>query len=189
MHHNPSRNPGIDRPSRPELRDRNNLRSLLMRIRGEPRPLLPKNQNTPARQRNFLQPSSPRRIVNSDDSKPSPSRVTHQRSHINMMLHMLIPIGNHSPTAIPPPPPNNMHSPSGKSVSRPNNSPNVVIVLKVLNSHMKLMSARIQISDNRIPTPIPISVDHIATIASSEQRGIVTITGRPFTDPRPDADR
>jgi hypothetical protein len=189
VHHDPSGNPGIDRPSRPKLRDRHNLSGLLVRIVSKPRPFLPKNQNTPPRQGNRLQPSGPRRIVNSDNSKPGLSRVFHERGHINMMLHMLIPISDHGPTPIPPPPSHNMHGPSGKSIGRPNNGPNIVVVLKVLNSHMELMPARVKISDHGIPTPIPIGVDHVATITGSEQRGIPTITSRPLTDPGPDADR
>ena len=63
---------------------------------------------------------------------------------------MLITIRHHRTTTIPTATPNNMDLLRQHRIRRAHHRANIQIMLPILNRHMKIMAARIQVSNNRV---------------------------------------
>lgn len=189
VHHNPRRHPGIDRPSTPELRNRHHHRRSSLSLLRQPRPLLPEQQHTLPRQRSHLHRHRPRRVIHSHHRQPGRSSKRHQAGNILVMPQMLVPIRHHRPTTVPPPPPHNVHLGSSKGIGRPNNRPDIVVMLKVLNGHVERMPSGIHIGHDGRAAPIPVPIHHVPTIPVLQQLRVVPRVRGPRAHPGPHTNR
>ena len=61
---------------------------------------------------------------------------------------------------------------------------NIQIMLPILNRHMKIMAARIQVSNNRVHRPVTILIHHVTAVTLTQQLLIPMVALRPRTLPR-----
>ena len=61
---------------------------------------------------------------------------------------------------------------------------NIQIMLPILNRHMKIMAARIQVSNNRVHRPVTVLIHHVTAVALTQQLLIPVVALRPRALPR-----
>lgn len=105
-----------------------------------------------------------------------------------MMEHVLVPIGDHGTPPVPATTPDDVHRTSSESVGSTYNSPDVVIMLKVLDRDVEVMAASVEMGNDSVAAPVTVGVDHVAAVAVSQQQRVVVVTNRPLTGPRTYAD-
>lgn len=80
------------------------------------------------------------------------------------MPHMLIPIGDHGAAPVPPLSSHNVYFLSQECISGSNNRPDIEIVMKVFNTHMKWVALGIKIRHHRVKRPVAVFIDDIAPV-------------------------
>ena len=89
------------------------------------------------------------------------------------MMDVLIPIGDHRPAAVPPSLPDDVHCRRPEGVGVAHDGSDVEVVLPVLDCYMEGMPAPVEIGDDCVMSPIPISVDHVALISGFQQIRVI----------------
>src|SRR5215831_18833646 len=104
------------------------------------------------------------------------------------MSDVLISVGDHSATAVPPALPDDDHLAGQECIRGANDGADVQIVPPVLDSHGKRLPARIEIGDDRLDRPVPVAIHDIATVAVGKQFGVKARIFRPRLRMRADPD-
>ena len=155
-----------------------------MQLLRQARALLTKNQHTLLRQIIRLQRHRIRKNINTNNLQTLSLRPRHKILNRRMMTHMLITIRHHRTTTIPAATPNNMDLLRQHRIRSTHHRANIQVMLPILNRHMKIMAARIQISNNRVHRPVTILIHHVTAVALTQQLLIPMVTLRPRALPR-----
>ena len=81
------------------------------------------------------------------------------------MPNVLVAVSHHGAAAIPPFTSHDVHFFGKERVRRAHNGADIEIMRQVFNRHMECVPARIKIRNDRVESPIPILIDHIAGVA------------------------
>ena len=155
-----------------------------MQLLRQTRALLTKNQHTLLRQIIRLQGHRIRKNINTNNLQTLSLRPRHKILNRRMMTHMLITIRHHRTTTIPAATPNNMDLLRQHRIRSTHHRANIQIMLPILNRHMKIMAARIQVSNNRVHRPVTVLIHHVTAVALTQQLLIPMVTLRPRALPR-----
>ncbi len=82
-----------------------------------------------------------------------------------MVSDVLVTIGHHRASAIPPSFADDVHLSREECVGGTHDTSNIEVVLPVLDCDVKLMTPVIEVSDDRSASPVPVPVDNIAPVA------------------------
>ena len=97
---------------------------------------------------------------------------------------MLITIRHHRTTTIPAATPNNMDLLRQHRIRSTHHRANIQVMLPILNRHMKIMAARIQVSNNCVHRPVTVLIHHVTAVALTQQLLIPMVTLGPRALPR-----
>ena len=184
MHRNTRSRRRIHRTRRPKLLNRQSIPSRRMQLLRQARALLAKDQHTLLRQVIRLQRHRIRKNINTNNLQTLSLRPRHKILNRRMMTHMLITIRHHRTTTIPAATPNNMDLLRQHRIRRAYHRANIQIMLPILNRHMKIMAARIQVSNNRVHRPVTVLIHHVTAVALTQQLLIPVVALGPRALPR-----
>ena len=85
---------------------------------------------------------------------------------------MLITIGDHGSATVPSPLADDMDRGRQEGVGVTHDRADVEVVLPVLDGNVKWVTAGVEVGDDRLARPVPISIDHIATVTVRQEVGI-----------------
>mgnify|MGYP003337032301 CR=1 FL=1 len=91
------------------------------------------------------------------------------------MSNVLVLLGDHGSTPVPPAVSDDMNLGSQERVGGPNDRANVHVVLEVFDSDMEGVPTRIQVGDDGLHRPEPIAIDHIARVAVAQELGVQSL--------------
>jgi hypothetical protein len=106
-----------------------------------------------------------------------------------MVLDVLVAVGDHRAAPVPPPTADDVNRRSEKRIRVPDDSPDVEVMLPVLDRDMERMPAPVEVGNDRRLRPVAIAVDHIATVTRAQQLGVQPRVVRPWERMRTDAYR
>ena len=155
-----------------------------MQLLRQARALLAKNQHTLLRQIIRLQGHRIRENINTNNLQALTLRPRHKILNRRMMTHMLITIRHHRTTTIPTATPNNMDLLRQHRIRGTHHRANIQVMLPILNRHMKIMAARIQVSNNRVHRPVTVLIHHVTAVALTQQLLIPVVALGPRALPR-----
>src|SRR3954453_16401605 len=111
--------------------------------------------------------------------------VAGEIGHRRVMSDVLVAVGHHRAPTVPPTVPDDVHLSREKGVGRTHDRADVEVVLPVLDRHVKVVSAAVEVGDDGLHRPVPIPVHDVAPVTFSEQSRVVLLTARPRTGPGP----
>ena len=112
-----------------------------------------------------------------------------QSGRILVVTQVLVAVGDHRAPPVPPPPPHELHLGGEERVRRPDHRADVQVVLPVLDGHVELVPAGVQVGDDRLEPPVAETVHHVAPVALGQQIRIEVLVRRPRSWVRSDAYR
>ena len=189
MHRDAGRHTGVDRPRRTELGDRYGHRRDVPGRGGQARPLLPEEQHAPPRQDGGLEGDGAGRVVHPDHRQVGRRREVEQPGHVGVVSQVLVAVGDHRSSPVPPTAADDVHLGGEERVRRPHDRPDVEVVAEVLDRHVEGVPAPVEVGDDRLDGPVAVAVDHVAPVAVGQQLRIEPRVLRPRAGPGPDADR
>jgi hypothetical protein len=98
---------------------------------------------------------------------------------IDVMVNVLVPVGDHRTSSIPALAPNNVHLAGQEGICRAHDRTDVEIVLEIFDRYMEGMPARIKLGHDRLELPVAEFIDNIASVACREQLFIQARVMRP----------
>src|SRR5699024_3340789 len=93
---------------------------------------------------------------------------------------------DHRPATVPSALADDVHGRSVEGIGGAHHRTDVEIVLPVLDAHMEVVAAAVEIGHDRVVLPVPVPVDDIASIALAQQLRIEVLAHRPGAGPRTD---
>ena len=91
-----------------------------------------------------------------------------------MILNVLVQLGHQRALAVPFVRANDVHAIRGERIRRAHHGTDVEIVRPVFDGDFEAVATgRVQIVANGVHSPVPVTVEHVATIAFIQQRRIV----------------
>lgn len=91
-----------------------------------------------------------------------------------MILNVLVQLGHQRALAVPFVRANDVHAIRGERIRRAHHGTDVEIVRPVFDGDFEAVATgRVQIVANGVHGPVPVTVEHVATIAFIQQRRIV----------------
>ena len=133
---------------------------------------LPEQQQRSPGQGGRFRSASHRQVVDRHQRVPGRFGVGGELGRRIDVPDVLVPIGHHRPAAIPSAAADDDHLGGEKRIRRAHDGSDVHVVLPVLDRHGELVSARIEVGDDRRDRPISVSVEDVAAVAVREQLGI-----------------
>src|SRR5699024_5589055 len=109
-----------------------------------------------------------------------------QLVHARMVDDVLVLVRDHRPATVPSALADDVHGRSVEGIGGAHHRTDVEIVLPVLDAHMAVVAAAVEIGHDRVVLPVPVPVDAIASIALAQQLRIEVLAHRPGAGPRPD---
>lgn len=90
------------------------------------------------------------------------------------MPDVLIPVGHHGTPPVPLAPTDDVYFGGQKGIGVADHRSDVEVVLPVLHGDVERMPPLIEIGDDRLARPVAVPVDHVASVAVSEQLRVET---------------
>ena len=107
---------------------------------------------------------------------------------LGMVADVLVPIGDHRSPAVPSTASDDVHLGGQERVGGADDGADVEVVLPVLDGDVEGMSSGVEIVPDRLDRPVPIPVDHVASIAVGQQGEVEAGIVGPRERVRSDAD-
>lgn len=107
---------------------------------------------------------------------------------VGVMTHVLVAVGDHGPSPVPPTTTDDMHLLGKERVGRAHDRADVEVMVEVLDRDMERMSTQVKIGDDGVEPPVAIAIDHIAAVAFGEQDRVEAGVIWDRADPRSDTD-
>jgi hypothetical protein len=162
----------VDRSSRAELRDGHEVVTGTEGFGCQSGPLLAEEQHAFFRKVEGLQRFRTGHVVDPDDANsPLMGPGTQSRDGV-MVTDVLIAIGDHRTSPIPPLATDDVDLLGQKGIRGANDRSDVEVVLEILDRNVERMPFGVEIRDDRLEFPIPVLIDHVAVVAIAQQIGI-----------------
>jgi hypothetical protein len=84
------------------------------------------------------------------------------------MPDVLVPVRDHGTTPVPPAAPDDVHLAGEEGVRGAHDRADVEVVPPVLDGHVEVVPARVKVRDDRVDTPVPVTVDDVAPVAGGQ---------------------
>lgn len=188
VHGDPRCDTGVDRPGGSELADGDDPLDPSPRARGETRTLLAEEEHHGPRQRGVVQVDRAREVVDTPDRHAGNGRPTEEVRDLGVMVDVLVAVGDHGATAVPPSPADDVDRSRAERVRVPHDGSDVAVVLPVLDGHVEGMPSRVEVGHDRVVAPVPVVVDDVAAIPVGEQFRVEPGIVGPRAGMRADAD-
>ena len=105
-----------------------------------------------------------------------------------MVADVLVHVGHHGPPSVPFALPDDVDLGGEKGVGGSDDRADVAVVFPVLDGDVELVSTTIEIGDNRLDRPVPVLIEDIAAIATSQELRIEAGVIGPRLSERADTD-
>ena len=103
-----------------------------------------------------------------------------------VVAYVLVAVGHHRAAPVPPAPPDDVHLGGEEGVGVADHRADVEVVLPVLDRHVEVVPAPVQVGDHCLPPPVAVPVDHVAPVALGQQLRVVAGVRRRVARPRAD---
>src|SRR4030095_13964718 len=100
------------------------------------------------------------------------SRVRSEVGERRMVTNVLVPIGDHGATPVPPALADDVNLAGEEGVRSSHDTADVEVVLPVLDGDVEVVPLRIQVGDDRAAPPVAVAIDDVAMIAARKKLAI-----------------
>ncbi len=169
MHSDTSSYSSINGPSRTKLGNRHGHISCATGLLGHTRPLLPKQKQTPVGQFCGLDWDRTRNVIDCHNRQIMRPRPVDNLTDRRVMHQVLVAIGDHRTSAIPPLAPHNVNSLREESIRGAHDGADIRVVFEIFDCDMQRMAPLIQVCDDSLHRPVPVRINHVAAIALVEK--------------------
>lgn len=136
-----------------------------MHLGRQPRSLLAEHEHTCSRELSTLEGLCTGKDVDTEYLHPRGRCPRAKLGNGWVMANVLISIGHHGSAPVPAPPPDNVHLGREERVRIPHHSPDVEVVLPVLNGNVERVPSQVKIRDDGLPAPVAIAIEHVTLVA------------------------
>ena len=96
-----------------------------------------------------------------------------------MVMEVLVPVGDHRTSSVPPSFSNDVYTARLKGVGVADDGPDVEVVLPVLDRNVEWVAGFVEVGDDRFALPISIDIDDVSRVAVFQKIGIEVFVLRP----------
>ena len=100
-----------------------------------------------------------------------------------VVAHVLVAVGDHRAAAVPAAVADDVHLGGEERVGGAHDGADVEVVLPVLDGHVEVVPAGVEVGDDRLERPVAVAVDHVAPVALGEQLRVVLLALGPAAPP------
>ena len=111
-----------------------------------------------------------------------------KRRRIRVVVLVLVAVGDHGPTTVPPTLADDVEGLGVHGVCRADDRPDVEVVAPVLDGDMEVVASRVEVGDDRLLPPVAVGVDDVAAVTVLEEVRVPVVARRPLPLPRAHAD-
>src|SRR5690625_3499376 len=177
---------GVDGSGGAELGDGQHQVEVRASVFGQPWAFLPEQQQAVVGQLGGLQWVCAGEVIDADDRQPVLARVLQELGRAGMVPNVLVPVGDHGPSAVPATAADDVDLLGEEGVGGAHDGADVEVVLPVLDPDVKGVPAFVEIGDDGLVPPVAVPVDDVAVVTVAQQLGIESVVVGPRALPRAD---